>query len=500
MGTWELVDPPEGANVLGSKWVFDLKLNPDGTIERYKARLVCQGFGQKEGVDYEETFANTAGKTTIRLLLALICCLELKTKQLDVSTAFLYGDIDKEVYMKQPPGYDDGSGRVCRLLKSIYGLKQAPRIWEERLRASLLSLGFVESKLDPCLYILERGGEKLFLLNFVDDLLLSSKSNELCEWVKKGLEEEYKIRDMGEAQKYVGMWIVRKEETGEMWIHQAPYVLALAEKYNINCESVPSTPLPYDFVLEYPWEVEGEPAPPNHVDRGDTLLTRDEHKRYQQIVGALNYVAHSTRLDVGLAVNFLSRATHSARQRHLKAAEHVVRYLVGTAEWGLHFSKQSGVFLESFADANHAKDKTEKSISGLILQVGGGPVYWTARKQDRLTTSTTDSECLAVMTTVQYVEYLRDFLEELGCTQFTPTPLYQDNTATIDLCIDAKSHKRSIQLTRPMAFVRDLTKRGVIAPIHVPSKDQPADFLTKRLSVHSFDRCRELAGMTVIPE
>jgi hypothetical protein len=130
-----------------------------------------------------------------------------------------------------------------------------------------------------------------------------------------------------------------------------------------------------------------------------------------------------------------------------------------------------------------------------MLCVGGAPVHWTSRKQDRITTSTCDAESYATMAAVQYIEYLRDLLAELGCTQMTPTPVFNDNTATVRLCIDPVAHKKSVQLTRPMAYVRERTAFGVIAPLHIKTQDQPADFLTKRLDGPPFSSCRELAGL-----
>jgi hypothetical protein len=209
MDTWELVEPPPGANILGTKWVFALKTHPDGTISRHKARLVCQGFGQKEGVDYDNTFANTAGKTTVRVFLALVCLLGLKVKQIDVTGAFLYGEAEKEIYVRQPPRHDDGSGRVCRLRRALCGLKEAPRIWEETLRSSLEGLGFAGSKVDPSLYLLEREGEMVYVLDFVDDMLIASRLEAHTEWVARELSFQYDITDEGEAEKYIGLHLIR---------------------------------------------------------------------------------------------------------------------------------------------------------------------------------------------------------------------------------------------------------------------------------------------------
>jgi hypothetical protein len=220
LGVWEYTHAPKGANILGSKWVFTVKLKPDWTIDKFKARIVAQGFKQIEGVDFDEVYANTAGRTTIRVFFAFVCALDLHCHQMDVSTAFLYGDADKVIYMRQPPGHDDGSGRVLRLVKSLYGLKQAPRIWSEKLRDTLLGFGFKASGLDPSLYVLHRADHVVYLLDYVDDMLIVSKSLEQIQWVKDQLYSKFKMTDLGEAQRYVGMHIIRDRQTGEMWVHQ----------------------------------------------------------------------------------------------------------------------------------------------------------------------------------------------------------------------------------------------------------------------------------------
>ena len=291
MDVAEVVDAPPGANLLGAKWVFAIKTNPDGSIERFKARLVCQGFKQIEGVDFDETYANTAGKTTVRIFLAMACVGGMKIRQLDVTTAFLYGEVDKDIYMRQPPGHDDGTRRVWKLKKALYGLKQAPRIWQEKLSKTLTDLGFTVSDLDPSLYILKKDGQVLFLLDFVDDMLLTSHSDTLTEWVKDRLCEEYKMTDLGEDQKYIGMWIKRDLEKGEMWVHQGPYILEMLEKYQIpECSLFPDNPLPSDFVLFHNWERLNLPDPRTKEEKDeDPLLDKASHKRYQRMVGALNY-------------------------------------------------------------------------------------------------------------------------------------------------------------------------------------------------------------------
>jgi hypothetical protein len=279
----------------------------------------------------------------------------------------------------------------------------------------------------------------------------------------------------------------------------------MAEKYDLVSANHPDTPLPCDFVLYHPHELPGIPlvSPEGKspsVCLEDSLCDPKEQQRFQRIVGSLNYAAHTTRLDVAYAVSQLSRATHSPRKRHLRAAERVVKYLAGTADFGLHYIKDAGAYLECYVDANLAPVADKKSMTGIVIQLGAGPVFWTARKQDRITTSTCDSECLAMQVSTQYVELLRDHLEEFECLQRWPTPVYNDNSAAVTLSKDPRAHHKSVQLVRPMSYIRELTAIGKIIPIHVPTTEQPADFLTKRLYPGPFQACRWLSGMAPLPK
>jgi hypothetical protein len=348
---------------------------------------------------------------------------------------------------------------------------------------------------DPSLFILEKDGKILFLLDWVDDMLVASAHDDLIDYVSQSLCTEYKITDMGPAQKYVGLSILRDESKGEMWVHQSGYIKEMAEKYQVTGTAYPDTPLPYNFLLQHP----GEGSEDEDSSETGPGLSKDQHKRYQKIVGALNYCAHTTRIDIAFAVNQLSRAMHYAKARHLAAAEHCVKYLLGTHNYALHYARSAGSVLECFVDASHGMDASKKSVTGFLLKFAGGPIRWASRKQDRITSSTCDSESQAVMTAVQYVEHARDLLEDLYRMQCHPTPVFNDNTATIGLCIDNKAHKKSVQLTKPMALVRQRTKYGVIAPIYVRTTDQAADFLTKRLDFKLFSKCRDLCGLVPLP-
>ena len=171
------MDLPPGKHAIGCKWVFKLKFRADGTLERYKARLVVLGNNQVEGDDYDETFAPVARMTTVRTFLQIAASRNWEIHQMDVHNAFLHGDLKEEVYMRPPPGFcGSDKNKVCRLNKSLYGLRQAPRCWFEKLSISLRNYGFSQGPPDYSLFILDRGSEYIMVLVYVDDLIVSASN------------------------------------------------------------------------------------------------------------------------------------------------------------------------------------------------------------------------------------------------------------------------------------------------------------------------------------
>ena len=216
--TWELTDLPDDAESIPCKWVFRMKTNPDGSIDKYKARLVVKGFNQRKGMDYSQTFSPVARLGTIRSVLSIAASERMHLKQFDVSTAFLYGELSETVYMQQPEGYGDGSSKVCKLKRSLYGLKQAPRCWNKHFEAFLIKQGFKVSAADPCLYIRNRGGKKLLLALYVDDgLLAATDIQDLNSFISQ-LKFEFEIT-VKEASYFLGIEI-KKEADGSINISQ----------------------------------------------------------------------------------------------------------------------------------------------------------------------------------------------------------------------------------------------------------------------------------------
>src|SRR6266700_216265 len=209
-GTWTIVELPEGQKAIGSKWVYKTKHNADGTIERYKARVVAKGFNQRPGQDYFETFASTMRQATVHIVLALAAIEDMELRSVDISYAFTNSDIDVEIYMEQPEGFRQQGGKryVCRLNKSLYGLKQSSRLWGETLGNVLLKLGFKKTYSDASLYIYDRDGIKIIMPMFVDVITLASKSQMALDNFVIELGKHFNLRDLG---KPLSCWVLKSQ-------------------------------------------------------------------------------------------------------------------------------------------------------------------------------------------------------------------------------------------------------------------------------------------------
>ncbi|CAI7745633.1 unnamed protein product [Closterium sp. NIES-54] len=313
---YELVPMPPGAYLVGSRWVFKKKLGPNGEVDRYKARLVAQGYTQNEGLHYNDTFASVAKSATLRTLLALAGALDLEVEQLDVKTAFLYGRLKEEVYMKQPPGFDDDSDRVCKLKRTIYSLKQSPRAWYTRIDEHLLSLGFVRSECDHALYMLNKDEKKLVLLLYVDDLLLVPDSKTLVADVKTKLAAEFSMRDLGAVFHYLGMHIDHDRGNKTLALHQHKYLESVVDRFGM-IESKP-TPTPMEAGF-HPLAVSDE----NPMDP-------ESAKAFHSVVGSCMYAAVSTRPDLSFPVAVLGRVVSNPMDEHMRASRCLLRYIKGT--------------------------------------------------------------------------------------------------------------------------------------------------------------------------
>jgi transposase InsO family protein len=470
--TWELVDLPQGKRAISNKWVYKVKTNADGSIDKFKARLVIKGYSQQRGIDYDETFSPVARKSTIRTLLSVAANEGMKLAQIDVSTAFLYGDLKETIYMQQPEGHGDGSGRVCRLKKSLYGLKQAPRCWNEKFSNYIIKLGFRRSEADPCLFVRQTGSTKMFFVLYVDDGLIAANDEQELQQFIDDLGRKFKITAKP-ASFFLGLEINR-EEDGSVRVSQTHYTEKLLERFNMsNCKAV-TTPIVKD----------------NDTEES----SRNSEFPYRQAVGALMFLMCGTRPDIAYALSVVSRNLENPTDRDVVRVKRILRYLRGTTNCGLLYknNQAKGVF-ECYSDADHGGDlSTGRSTSGVLCLHSGAPISWMSQRQSSVAISTTEAEVVAASEAAREIIWIKRILTELDQLKATPT-LQIDNEAAIRLAQNPEFHRRTKHIRIRHFFVRELVTAGEIMVSKVDSEKQLADILTKPLFSTRFrDLCNDM--------
>ena len=477
---WELTTLPPTKKAIGCKWVYKVKTNSDGSIKRYKARLVARGFDQRFGSDYDETFCPVVRLESLRTLIALSTQLGLELHHVDVHTAFLNGILHEEVYMKQPIGYEkDGEEHlVCKLQKSIYGLKQSSRCWNAALDAHLRKMGFSQSKSDPCIYV--SGGDDSFYIGvYVDDLILAGKDEAKMKRVKEELASEFDIKDLGRLSYFLGMSIAQDQKK-KIWMGQPTYTKKLLSKMGMNdCKPV-STPA----------------DPSSHLVKAAEDEETVDQPLYQSLVGSLMYLATCTRPDIAYAVGVLARFSSKPNRSHWTAAKRVLRYLKGTSNLGIVFKRDSPDIPVAFTDADWAGDVGDrKSTSGYLFCISGGPVSWRSKKQSTVALSTAEAEYVALSSAAQECVWMRRLNSELGNSQGEPTTIMEDNQSCIAMAKSPQQHGRSKHIDIKHHFVRELVENETIKLKYCPTKEMIADILTKGLNREQFCYLRKKAGI-----
>jgi transposase InsO family protein len=468
--TWDIVDKPSDRKVIGSKWVFKIKYDSTGNIEKYKARLVAKGFSQIEGLDYDELFAPVVRFDSLRLLLALAAKHKWTPAQMDVTAAFLYPELKDDLYMQLPEGFRQ-DGKVAKLKKCIYGLKQSPREWYSRLTSSLNRLGFFSAKFDPCVFIHKT--QSFYIAVYVDDLSLFGPAGSLMTQVKQTLSSEFDMKDLGTLHWLLGLEI-NFTDTG-ISITQTAYFEKILKRFQLN-ECNPCA-LPIDPNIKFN---EAPTVPP------DTIRT------YQSIIGSLMYAVSATRPDLCFAVSFLSQFNHSPTTQHLQAAKRVLRYLNGTKTSGLFYPYQQSLNLVTYSDADYANCPiTRKSISGNIVQLSSATISWRSKKQKSVSTSTAEAEYQALSLAAKQTIWTHNALNELTISPI-PTPIvYCDNKAAIDIANNPKISDRSKHIDVHFHFVRENVEQGTFFLMPVATAENLADTCTKGLPGFTFQNFRK---------
>jgi hypothetical protein len=499
LDVWDLVPLPANRKAVGTRWVYDVKVKSDGSIERYKARLVAQGFSQKQGVDYNETFAPTMHMKTARVLLALAAENQLEVKQYDISTAFLHASLREEVYVKQPPGHvvKGKENFVYKLHKAMYGLKNAPKAFSDHFMGILKRKGFQQSSRDECLWTYRRGKHFLHYLFHVDDVLVVSNNKALRESFLAILQKELKIRDEGPVSKFLGMRVTRLED-GSYAMDQQHYIEKMAELFGIS-EETKNVEQPGVFGQHLTLDM----LPKTEKEREEAAKLP-----MQQLMGGLIYV-NKTRPDVAYAISDVARFMGKWGVEHFKRALLILKYLWCTRTKRLKFPTSKGEpVMFCYVDANYGDSREKqtddlkwKSQGGYLVFVGCALVSWRSRRHKSRSLSSMESEYMEASEASKEVLWFRELMKEIGYDMKAQTIMYEDNMSCIAFSKNNTNHDRSKHIDIRAYALRDKVKEGVVKLVHVDTKNQLADMMTKHIQKATFKKHVEriFSGQSCLP-
>ena len=381
--TWVLVLRPESRFVISGHWVFKIKYGLDGHIIKYKARWVVYGYKQQEGVDYNKTWAGVVKPSSFRLLFAIVAEQGLHIEQMDVVTAFFYSFLNEDIFVNQPEGYVIDAALVCHLQKALYGLKQALRV---------------------CVFV--SCNKSMFILVYVDDLLIIGEDLNIINGLKNKLLERFRMTDLGSVSHYLGMSVTRTRDS--VGLDQKSYLEKVLLRFGMDTCKPASSPMdpgvPNSML----------PAPENQQADKDTIFW------YGSVVGSLMYAMTMTRPDLGYALSMVSRYCANPDSTHVAAVVRILRYVRGTLHYGLTYTKgQPGFVGYTDADWSGAIDGRQ-STGGWLFMMGGAPISWSSKRQASVSQSSCESEYYALSEAGKEGVWLRLLLQELGHISAAP--------------------------------------------------------------------------------
>ncbi|GJR05061.1 putative ribonuclease H-like domain-containing protein [Tanacetum coccineum] len=359
---WILVDLPYGKKAIGTKWVYRNKKDERGVVVRNKARLVAQGHRQEEGIDYDEVFAPVARLEAIRIFLAFASYMGFIVYQMDVKSAFLYGKIDEEVYVSQPPGFLDPKSpqKVYKVVKALYGLHQAPRAWYATLSTFLLKNGYRRGTIDKTLFLKKNKNDIILVQVYVDDIIFGSTKKSWCDEFEALMKSRFQMSSMGELTFFLGLQV--KQKPNGIFISQDKYVDEILKKFDFASVKTASTPIETQKPL-----VKDEEA-------SDV----DVHL-YRSMIGSLMYVTAS-RPDIMFAVCACSRFQVTPKTSHLTAVKRIFRYLKGKPKLGLWYPRESTFDLESYSDSDYAGANLDRNPHRRLSNLARDSLTWQVPK------------------------------------------------------------------------------------------------------------------------
>eukprot|EP00041_Stephanoeca_diplocostata_P032891 m.1068730 g.1068730 ORF g.1068730 m.1068730 type:complete len:1436 (+) comp24226_c0_seq4:346-4653(+) len=487
-GVFEFVDQssvPSHVNIVKSRMLFASKHNSDGTLQKRKARLVAKGFTQQKYLDYLETSAPTPRDSTWRIVLLLSVTLGFFVSQYDVKTAFLNADLHHDVYMQLPKGLEKrgktGQPLIAKLKKSLYGLKQSAHEWYRRLNTTILGLGFHRSQLDQCLYFQGTDDSRIYIVTYVDDLLIAASSETAIATVVDQLKLEFTLTGGDPIKSFLGISVSYDRAAGTVQLSQSGYIDSIADQFPDIKDTKPlKTPL--------------GPSDRFHKSNQPKEPLPDILRQYRSLLGALIYASVKTRPDISFAIGRAASVMSNPGLEHWNLLWKIFRYTYHSRSTSLYLrrsppSASAPFLLTAYSDSDWATDiSSRKSISGYLCVLGGSAITWKSRQQTSIALSSSQAETIAASFACREIVYLRRLLTELGYPQQPPTALMVDSQATIDSATHPMTSSRMKHVAVADLWCRDLKERGEITMKKIAGTQNPADIFTKSLGSLLFDR------------
>ena len=466
--TWEVFPCPPNKNIVSCKWVYRVKYNTDGKVTCYKARLIARGFTQVFGIDYTETFAPVTRLETIRMLFTLAVQQDWEVCQIDVKTAYLYGDLDEEIYMEAPQGYDVPDKHVLRLTKALYGLKKAGCQWYRKLKGSLSEFGLKEVHNEPHTFVVNKvvNDQKCTLIVpiYVDDSFpIGDKV--LVDEFENFIPSYFEISPPCDAHYFLGICVKRNCSPSKgmpyLALDQIKYIELLTDL--MKSEGTPlkkyATPLSTQEIIDNP--------------RPKEEANSDKVKIYQHLIGQLMYLMMGTRPDLAYAVGLLSRYSSNPSDHHFKCITRAFGYLDYYQNSTLTYRMkpdETPNIIRAYTDANYAGEKsTAKLTSGYLYTLHDTVFSWASKRQETVAESTMEAEYIALAQTGRHAAWVIGFMEEIGHPLKGLLPVFCDNEAAISNATGEEvSFKRSKYINVKYHKIREHIANNEIKVKYVP--------------------------------
>ena len=489
-GTWtyvRLANLPRGANVMRCHYVFTVKRKSDGSIEKFKARLVADGNTQKYGVDFNRIFSTVVKASTLRLLLVIAAAHDFDLHQIDITQAYLQANVTEDLYMTVPPGmhaFDKENMPICcKLRRTLYGLRQSGREWGELLASFLIAFGFVRSSIDTCLFTFGSTASLLWVAIYVDDILLLSNDKTLRLRFMAAITKRFPTEDKGELQWLLGLSVTRDRANRTLSLSQELFVSDITQRFASHIAAGHSRR--YDTPMQEGLLLDGTDSPTEGSPEYDALAP--QRTVYPSIIGAILWLANMTRPDIAFAASQLARFLSNPGMAHYHAALRVLIYLDNTRDRSLVFKPNTNHPLSAYVDSNWA---TKFSCTGGIFFFFGSPIFWFAKLQRSVSLSSAEAEFFGASLAAKELIFLRELIIDLAKFGLfdikSPSVLYCDSKSAIDISVDPVAFKKTKHILRAAEFLRDLVLRCICVLEHLPGDRMPADMLTKPLSRAKF--------------